>query len=546
MAAAERRSAAAEELERDQPLVDESEHTVAGLLRQEQQAAQDFQTLTAAYRAGIAATIAVDLRPNEPCPACGSLEHPNPAVPDANHVTAEQVDAAQAFARDARHRLEDANRERTELQRRLAGLAAQADGWSTARAHAEMVRLQERADAVQQAAVAAEAAEQALVALQTEQQQAASRLQVTADRLAEGEAQAAAIGNTVRTAEEQVSARLAGSASIAARITDLEQELAACDELGAAAEAHAQAAGAAQQASQDLAAALTREHFASVQEATQARLAATVRATLQDAVRKHEEESLKVTDILARPELRDVDPIEAIDRTPVAEALAGAEAVRKSAADAAATTAHVLAQAQRLAQELAEAVDDRERVATQTSTSILLARLAEGKNTMGIDLATFVLVQRFRSVVAAANTHLSRMSNGRLVLEAFEDVVKRSARAGLGIQVRDLHTESVRTPQTLSGGEMFYASLSLALGLAEIVTAESGGVELDTLFVDEGFGSLDQDTLDTVMGVLDGLRSNGRVLGLVSHVTEMKERIPERIEVRRLSATGGSGLRIVA
>ncbi len=88
--------------------------------------------------------------------------------------------------------------------------------------------------------------------------------------------------------------------------------------------------------------------------------------------------------------------------------------------------------------------------------------------------------------------------------------------------------------------------MALALGLAEIVTAESGGVELDTLFVDEGFGSLDPDTLDSVLGVLESLQSNGRVLGLVSHVTEMKERISERIEVRRVSQTGASRVRVVA
>jgi exonuclease SbcC len=198
------------------------------------------------------------------------------------------------------------------------------------------------------------------------------------------------------------------------------------------------------------------------------------------------------------------------------------------------------------ARSIEAAAERRDAVVERTETDILLSRVAEGNNALRIDLATFVLVHRFRSVIEAANHHLMQMSNGRLLLEAFEDAERRNERAGLGIRVRDLHTESVRSTKSLSGGETFYASLSLALGLAEIVTAESGGVELDTLFVDEGFGSLDPDTLDSVMGVLDGLQRNGRVLGLVSHVTEMKERIAERVEVRRVHQTGASTLRVVA
>ena len=163
-----------------------------------------------------------------------------------------------------------------------------------------------------------------------------------------------------------------------------------------------------------------------------------------------------------------------------------------------------------------------------------------------MDLATFVVVRRFASVIEAANHHLTDMSNGRLSLEAFEEATGTQQRGGLGIRVFDHHTEQTRSPKTLSGGETFFTSLSLALGLAEIVTSESGGVALDTLFVDEGFGSLDQETLDNVMAALAGLQRDGRVLGLVSHVTEMKERIPERIEVRRSRTTGPSELQVRA
>jgi exonuclease SbcC len=116
---------------------------------------------------------------------------------------------------------------------------------------------------------------------------------------------------------------------------------------------------------------------------------------------------------------------------------------------------------------------------------------------------------------------------------------------GLTLFVVDAHTGEARSPRSLSGGETFYTSLALALGLADVVKAEAGGADLDTLFIDEGFGTLDSDTLEQVMTVIDELRDRGRVVGIVSHVADLKERIPERLEVRRL-ADGSSTLRVVA
>ena len=109
----------------------------------------------------------------------------------------------------------------------------------------------------------------------------------------------------------------------------------------------------------------------------------------------------------------------------------------------------------------------------------------------------------------------------------------------------DRHTGEERSPASLSGGETFYTSLALALGLADVVRAQAGGVDTDTLFIDEGFGSLDADTLEQVMTVIDDLRERGRVIGIVSHVTDLKDRVPERLEVRRLP-DGSSAVKVVA
>jgi exonuclease SbcC len=137
------------------------------------------------------------------------------------------------------------------------------------------------------------------------------------------------------------------------------------------------------------------------------------------------------------------------------------------------------------------------------------------------------------------------MSSGRYELVRVDEGDRRTERVGLTLRVVDRHTGESRSPRSLSGGETFYTSLALALGLADVVKAEAGGVDLDTLFIDEGFGGLDPDTLDQVMGVIDELRDHGRVVGIVSHVADLKDRVPERLAVRR-KPDGSSTVTVVA
>ncbi len=148
-------------------------------------------------------------------------------------------------------------------------------------------------------------------------------------------------------------------------------------------------------------------------------------------------------------------------------------------------------------------------------------------------------------MVAAANVRLGVMSSGRYELRRSDEAQARRQRTGLTLTVIDRYTGEERSPASLSGGETFYTSLALALGLADVVKAEAGGVDLQTLFIDEGFGSLDDQTLDQVLEVIDELRDRGRAVGIVSHVAELKHRVPERLEVRRL-ADGSSVARVVA
>ena len=133
--------------------------------------------------------------------------------------------------------------------------------------------------------------------------------------------------------------------------------------------------------------------------------------------------------------------------------------------------------------------------------------------------------------MTAANTRLEEMSAGRYLLQHTDALAHRGAASGLGIGVMDGDPGQARPVRSLSGGETFLASLALALGLAEVVPARAGGIRLDTLFIDEGFGSLDGDTLEIAMRTLDELRQGGRVVGIISHVEAMKDEIPARLLV---------------
>ncbi|WP_308013317.1 SbcC/MukB-like Walker B domain-containing protein, partial [Streptomyces beigongshangae] len=162
-----------------------------------------------------------------------------------------------------------------------------------------------------------------------------------------------------------------------------------------------------------------------------------------------------------------------------------------------------------------------------------LATLTAGTsadNERRMRLESYVLAARLEQVAAAASARLQRMSAGRYTLVHSDDRTGRG-RSGLGLHVVDAWTGRERDTATLSGGETFFASLALALGLADVVTDEAGGVRLDTLFIDEGFGSLDDQTLDEVLDVLDSLRERDRSVGIVSHVADLRRRIHAQLEV---------------
>jgi exonuclease SbcC len=301
--------------------------------------------------------------------------------------------------------------------------------------------------------------------------------------------------------------------------------LAALDRLTAAAQALAEAEAG-------LAAAVVEAGFADADDAVAAALDQRDYDRLAREVAEHDRRLAAVAAVLDEPDATDV----AAAATPAVDDLRqrhrralDALGVARSHESAWATRAQRLGG---LVGELDAALGAWAPLREEHDLVTGLSSFVEGKsadNRLQMRLSAYVLAYRLSQVVAAANARLGRMSDQRYSLEHTGRRGAGETRGGLSLRVRDDWSGEARDPATLSGGETFVVSLALALGLADVVTQEAGGADLDTLFVDEGFGSLDADTLDDVMDTLDSLRDGGRVVGVVSHVAEMRDRIPTQL-----------------
>ena len=171
-----------------------------------------------------------------------------------------------------------------------------------------------------------------------------------------------------------------------------------------------------------------------------------------------------------------------------------------------------------------------------------LSRTANGtlKNKQKIAFEQYIQAFYFRRIIAAANLRLEIMTGGRYRLERRENALDKQKQFGLELDIFDYYTGKIRPVNTLSGGESFKAALSMALGLLDVVQAQAGGVEIDTVFIDEGFGSLDSESLEQALQVLQQLTAGNRLVGIISHVNELKEQIDQKILVTK----GQSGSRI--
>ncbi|GEM01447.1 exonuclease SbcC [Halolactibacillus halophilus] len=176
-------------------------------------------------------------------------------------------------------------------------------------------------------------------------------------------------------------------------------------------------------------------------------------------------------------------------------------------------------------------LDTIKRAEQQYQTIKKIADLSRGDNHLKLSFERFVLSSFLDDILVKANQRLVELTDYRYQLRRSHEIAKRGAQSGLDLEVIDHHTSKVRSVKTLSGGEGFKASLSLALGMADVVQAYSGGIQLDTLFIDEGFGTLDDVSLEQAINTLKGLSQKNRILGIISHVPQLKEEIYAKLEI---------------
>lgn len=195
-------------------------------------------------------------------------------------------------------------------------------------------------------------------------------------------------------------------------------------------------------------------------------------------------------------------------------------------------------------QKLAKLYEKNAQLEKEYQVYGTLSDIANGRTGAKVSLHRFVLGVLLDDVLIQASQRLQKMSKGRYLLKRKEERAKGNAGSGLDLMVEDGYTSKARDVATLSGGESFMAALSLALGLSDVVQSYSGGIRLDTLFIDEGFGSLDPESLDLAIQTLIDLQQGGRTIGIISHVTELKEQIALRLDVE--TEGRGSKIRLVA
>ena len=530
-------------------------------------ATEEFKNLQVLRLAQASSLLARELKDGEPCAVCGSVEHPAPAQIAEGEQLVERADLDAAKEREdkahkqarthelAKDRATKAHQEASEalaaartqyetlvaqgecdVEQTAAQLQeaqtrlTQAQSRVTARdgvlAKVERVRVEQ-----QKAQEALRTIEGAAVEAQTRHRDASARCEATAADLAPARA---AVGFAQRV--EAVEGYRAAHQRLARAVLLL----------GQARERHAQATAQAQR--------LLGESAFESAELVQAAVRVPERIdALEQAVAAYELEHARLLEGFGREAIASVAARVAAGEQAPDDLQGVREQVEQLRAAAHRLTLRegeresVLRSLQALRGEYAAF---RAKTAQRYDRAQMLANLAAAArgDTLGgyehqVDLVSYVLGAEFERILHSASLHLDRMSEGRYGM-VFSDHRAKGSRSGggLNLEITDTWTGEPREASSLSGGESFLASLSLALGLAEVVQANNGGIELDTLFIDEGFGTLDAETLDMVMGTIESLRDSGRTIGLISHVEEMKNRIPAQIVVEK--GQNGSSVRV--
>ncbi len=542
---------------------------IQGLVIRTQQAVVDLQVAEAQWRSGQAALLALGLKDGKPCPVCGATHHPNPAAAGTGDGEAVPGDEVLEQLRDARDKslaaLEQARQRETEHRLRCETLEAKVQEVRTGLGDASKVPIEGlKAQAIVAEKALADA--QRLARSVDDRTQAVTRMRAdlvlrqerrkSTDEALKG---AAGVLQTARARVDERGARvpenLRGEGVLEGAIGAARGRVGALqDALKAAKNAHDLADRALTEATVDLAG-TTRALDAATKALAQAQAALDderVKAGFGDEgalkasrriqaemdamegdVRRHEQALADARGRLERAEVAAGDLV-APDLTVLGEIAREARQRQKDHDETVGRRNGLFETRRGYALELDELRAGSAAVELQYGIVGRLSEVANGTNQLNLTLERYVLAALLDEVLVAATHRLRVMSQGRYELRRVSYLEDGRRAGGLDLEVLDSHTGMARPVATLSGGEGFMASLSLALGLADVVQSQAGGIHLDAIFVDEGFGSLDGEMLDNAIQTLRDLRANGRLVGIISHVTALRDAIDVRLEV-----TGG-------
>ncbi|MGW3498415.1 AAA family ATPase [Streptomyces sp. NPDC001020] len=481
----------------------------------------------------IAAELAAGLVDGEPCAVCGATEHPTPTRKLAGHIDREAEERALAAHQDAEHKRAEDERRLADVRETLAAATAEAGAAPTARLAEQAEEAERLYGAAREGASRLHAAQEELRRAERERERRTAAQQEAALRAAARVSRRDTLDDERAALEEELSRARGEAGSVLARSAHLEEQAALLTEAADAVRAAEDAAQRLKAADARLADAAFRAGFDTPQAAADALLDDAAHRELQRRLDAWQQEEAAVRAVLAEADTTaaaqqppaDLQTAEQTAETTarrLQEAVSAQDAAARRCAELDRLSARATASVRRLA-PLREEYDRVARLASLTAGT-------SADNERKMRLESYVLAARLEQVAAAATVRLQRMSSGRYTLVHSDDRSGRG-RSGLGLHVVDAWTGRERDTATLSGGETFFASLALALGLADVVTDEAGGVRLDTLFIDEGFGSLDDQTLDDVLDVLDSLRERDRSVGIVSHVADLRRRVHAQLEV---------------
>ncbi|HEX7055808.1 MAG TPA: AAA family ATPase [Bacilli bacterium] len=528
------------------------------------QAKRDYELLEERWLEGQASLLAAHLHDGEACPVCGSTDHPRKAAATSDTPTREalqqakqQLSMMESECSAVKAQIAAAQAGLDDKSGQFAAFGLLPENWSEqfAQVTAEGKKLREETDLLDQLAATA------LPKLRQEHAELEQKIDLLLRQKEQysGQLQAATVAcqtqqSLLQTELEKIPPDLQAPARLAERIgeqqklleslhaawREAQQTLQQAEARHAAERANemqskrqlAEAEAALRQANERFLRELAEAGFADLAAFQAARLSVSEREALRQEIAAYRQNVAALQMQIGQLEL-ELAGKEPVDTTVLTETIAQLKAeLEQSTAEMQKTKRH-LADALRLGEAIEHTNEQAIKAEERLAQVLDIYQLLKGDNPLKISFERYILLEFLEQILHAANARLRKLANGQFLLKRSDRLEARGRQSGLGLDVYDAYTGQNRDVKTLSGGEKFNASLCLALGMTDVIQAHQGGVSIEMMFIDEGFGSLDAESLEKAIAALVDLQRAGRMIGVISHVPELKEALPAVLEVRK-------------